>query len=255
MAAQNINRAARDGAAGGASRSRTRRLTSSSSSACTASRPTSAAASASRASTRSRSSSTQGGTLITTLQAVRFPIEFGLARTIDTESPTGVNAQKPLIQAEIVRTDHPVFYGYENKIFPIKFGQGSQVFRVGIADQGNVLAQYVGGDASVLSGLMVGADNISRPRVRGGHAAGAQRQRPRDHVREQPDLSLAEPRRVQHGVQLDHQLERRAGPKIVGPRCIERQQRKAAYGPTDRIMNVHDPIRSSVSSVSPMVRR
>jgi len=102
----------------------------------------------------------QGGTLITTLQAVRFPIEFGLARSIDTEAPTGVNAQKPLIQAEIVRTDHPVFYGYENKIFPIKFGQGSQVFRVGIADQANVLAEYVGGDASVLSGLMVGADNL-----------------------------------------------------------------------------------------------
>jgi len=101
-----------------------------------------------------------GGTLITTLQAVRFPIEFGLARSIDTETPTGVNAQKPLIQAEIVRTDHPVFYGYENKIFPIKFGQGSQVFRVGVADQANVLAQYVGGDASVLSGLMVGADNL-----------------------------------------------------------------------------------------------
>ena len=53
-----------------------------------------------------------------------------------------------------------VFYGYENKIFPIKFGQGSQVFRVGVADQANVLAQYVGGDASVLSGLMVGADNL-----------------------------------------------------------------------------------------------
>ena len=101
-----------------------------------------------------------GGTLITALQAVRYPIEFGLARSIDTESPTGVNAQKPLIQAEIMRTDHPVFYGYANKIFPIKFGQGSQVFRVGVADQANVLAQYVGGDASVLSGLMVGADNL-----------------------------------------------------------------------------------------------
>jgi len=99
-----------------------------------------------------------GGTLITTLQSVRYPIEFGLARTIDTESPTGVNAQKPLIQAEIVRTNHPVFYGYENKIFPIKFGQGSQVFRVGVADQANVLAQYVGSEP--LSGLMVGAENI-----------------------------------------------------------------------------------------------
>jgi hypothetical protein len=102
-----------------------------------------------------------GGTLITTLQSVRFPIEFGFARSVDTESPQGVNAQKPLIQAEIKRRDHPVFYGYENNIFPIKYGQGAQVFRVGVADQNNILATYVGGDASVLSGLMVGASNIA----------------------------------------------------------------------------------------------
>ncbi|HEV8150756.1 MAG TPA: hypothetical protein VGP61_11275, partial [Gemmatimonadales bacterium] len=102
----------------------------------------------------------EGGTLIATLGAVRFPIEVGFAHTIDTESPAGVTAQKPLVQAEIKRADHPVFYGYEKTIFPVKFGQGSQVFRVGVADQANVLAQYVGGEASVLSGLMVGADNL-----------------------------------------------------------------------------------------------
>jgi hypothetical protein len=102
----------------------------------------------------------EGGTLIATLNAVRFPIEFGFARTIDSENPAGVTAQKPLVEAEIKRPDHPVFYGYDKTVFPVKFGQGSQVFRVGIADQGNVLAQYRGGDASVLSGLMVGADNL-----------------------------------------------------------------------------------------------
>jgi hypothetical protein len=101
-----------------------------------------------------------GGTLITTLQSVRYPIELGLARSFDTETPAGVVAQKPLIQAEILRTDHPVFYGYDKKIFPIKFGQGAQVFKFGIADQANVLAQYVGGDAATLSGLMAGADNL-----------------------------------------------------------------------------------------------
>jgi hypothetical protein len=101
-----------------------------------------------------------GGTLITTLQATRFPIEFGFARSVDTESLTGVNAQKPLVNAEIRKPDHPVFYGYEKTIFPMKFGQGQQVFRVGIADQENVLAQFVGGESSVLSGLMVGADNL-----------------------------------------------------------------------------------------------
>jgi hypothetical protein len=91
---------------------------------------------------------------------VRFPIEFGLARSVDTEAPTGVTAQKPLVEAEIKRPEHPVFYGFEKTTFPVKFGQGAQVFRVGIADQGNVLAQYKGGDASVLSGLMAGADNL-----------------------------------------------------------------------------------------------
>jgi hypothetical protein len=101
-----------------------------------------------------------GGTLITTLQATRFPIEFGFARSVDTESLTGVNAQKPLVNAEIKKADHPAFYGYEKTIFPMKFGQGQQVFRVGVADQDNVLASFVGGDNSVLSGLMVGADNI-----------------------------------------------------------------------------------------------
>ena len=101
-----------------------------------------------------------GGTLVTTLNAVRFPIEFGFARSVDLETPSGVNAQKPLVQAEIVDTDHPVFYGFDGKIFPIKYGANSQVFRFGVADQGRVLARYVGGDSSVLSGLMVGADNI-----------------------------------------------------------------------------------------------
>jgi len=108
-----------------------------------------------------------GGTLITTLQAVRYPIEFGLARSVETENPAGndplkplITAQKPLVTAEITRPEHPVFYGYGSKIFPIKFGQGQPVFKVGVADQANVLAQFVGGDASVLSGLMVGADNI-----------------------------------------------------------------------------------------------
>jgi hypothetical protein len=101
-----------------------------------------------------------GGTMITTLQATRFPIEFGFARSVDTESLTGVNAQKPLVNAEIKKADHPAFYGYEKTIFPMKFGQGQQVFRVGVADQDNILASFVGGDNSVLSGLMVGADNI-----------------------------------------------------------------------------------------------
>src|SRR5579862_284364 len=101
-----------------------------------------------------------GGTLIAAESSVRFPIEFGFAHTVDTEGVQGVNAQKPLVQAEIVRTDHPVFYGYADKIIPIKYAAQQTFFRVGAADEGNVLARFVGGDAAVLSGLMVGGDAI-----------------------------------------------------------------------------------------------
>ncbi|HEY5220473.1 MAG TPA: hypothetical protein VIJ16_11725, partial [Gemmatimonadaceae bacterium] len=100
------------------------------------------------------------GTLITAAEAVQYPIEFGLARSVEAENPSGVTAQKPLVMAKITRTDSPIFYGYSTDTIPVKFGQGSQVFHVGMADSTNVLAEYVGGDASVLSGLMTGADNL-----------------------------------------------------------------------------------------------
>ena len=103
-----------------------------------------------------------GGTLIAAHNATRFPIEFGLARSVDIETfpQAAVNAQKPLVLAEIVKTSHPVFYGYDKAIIPVKFGQGQFVFRTGVADQDKVLIRFQGGDDSVLSGLMVGADQI-----------------------------------------------------------------------------------------------
>ena len=65
------------------------------------------------------------------------------------------------MQTEIVKTDQPVFYGYAEKIIPIKYAQGQQFFRVGTADNENVLARFVGGDSSVLSGLMEGGAAIA----------------------------------------------------------------------------------------------
>jgi len=100
-----------------------------------------------------------GGTLIAAAGAIRFPIEFGWARTTDAEQITGVTAQRPIVQIEISRADHPAFYGYTEKTIPVKY-VGGTVLRVGIADQANILGRYVGGDASVLSGLMVGADQL-----------------------------------------------------------------------------------------------
>ena len=121
-----------------------------------------AAASARRASTRSRSSSRPAARSSRPHSAVRFPIEFGFARIDRHRSAcTGVNAQKPLVQAEIVKTDHPVVLRLRRQDLPDQVRRRQQTFfRVGVADQGNVLARFVGGDAAVLSGLMVGGDAI-----------------------------------------------------------------------------------------------
>jgi len=106
-----------------------------------------------------------GGTLIAQGGAMRFPIEFGWAHTVDVDQITGVTAQRPIIQAEISRPEHPVFYGYADKTIPVKY-LGATALRVGVADQANILARYVGGDSSVLSGLMTGADQLrQRPIV------------------------------------------------------------------------------------------
>jgi hypothetical protein len=99
----------------------------------------------------------QGGTLIASGDAMRLPIDFGWARTVDTESLTGLTAQRPLVEGEIVKPEHPVFYGFGGKTLPLKY-VGGPALRVGVADQGNILGRYVGGDAAVLSGLMTGAD-------------------------------------------------------------------------------------------------
>ena len=105
----------------------------------------------------------QGGTLIAVGEAARLPIEFGWAGTVEKTAIPGLRAQRPLVEGEIVRPENPVFYGYEGKKLPIKY-VGGQPFRVGIANQDNVLARYVGGESAVLSGLMVGADSLkNRP--------------------------------------------------------------------------------------------
>ena len=102
-----------------------------------------------------------GGTLIAMGDAVRFPAELGFARTADTSASTSRDfyAPRPLVNAEILRPEHPVFYGYADKTIPVKY-LGGPLMSVGQMDQGSVLARYVGGDGAVLSGLMKGADEI-----------------------------------------------------------------------------------------------
>jgi 8-oxo-dGTP pyrophosphatase MutT (NUDIX family) len=102
-----------------------------------------------------------GGTLVTMGNAVRFPTELAMARTVDASGTTSSNfyAPRPIVNAEVLRLDHPVFYGYTDKIMPVKY-LGGPLMTVGEPDRDGVLARYVGGEAAVLSGLMRGADEI-----------------------------------------------------------------------------------------------
>ena len=103
-----------------------------------------------------------GGTLICTGNAVQFPTELGFARTVSASDSTtsAFYAPRPLINAEVVKPEHPVFYGYTERIMPVKY-LGGPLMSVGQPDQASVLARYPGGDANVLSGLMRGADEIA----------------------------------------------------------------------------------------------
>ena len=108
-----------------------------------------------------------GGTLIAMGNAVRFATEQGFARTVDASSSTSRDfyAPRPLVNGEVLHPEHPIFYGYSDRMLPIKY-QNGPLLTVGAPDQSGVLARYVGGDAAVLSGLMKGADEIrQRPFV------------------------------------------------------------------------------------------
>jgi hypothetical protein len=102
-----------------------------------------------------------GGTLITMGDASRFPADLGFARTVDASGSTSNQfyAPRPIVNTEILKADHPVFYGYADKNLAVKY-LGGPLMTVGPPDQGSVLARYIGGDAAVLSGLMRGADEI-----------------------------------------------------------------------------------------------
>ncbi len=102
-----------------------------------------------------------GGTLIAMGNAVRFPTELGFARTVDATGNTSADfyAPRPIVNAEVLRLDHPVFYGYTDRIMPIKY-LGGPLMSVAPSDQSSVLARYVGGEEAVLSGLMKGAAEI-----------------------------------------------------------------------------------------------
>jgi hypothetical protein len=120
-----------------------------------------------------------GGLLVTLGAASYFPAEFGLTPRIDAARTTAqFYAPGPIVEAEILKPEHPIFYGYDKKIVPVRYASGPLL---SVQTNQNpfeppppgppptpdsVLMRYPGGDDHVMSGLMRGANEIrNRPAI------------------------------------------------------------------------------------------
>jgi hypothetical protein len=120
----------------------------------------------------------EGGLLVTLGAASYFPAEFGLTPRVDaTRTTQQFYAPGPIIEAEILHPEHPIFYGYDKKVIPVRYASGPllsvQTFQNPFeappteppTPQG-VLMRYLGGDDHLLSGLMRSANEVrNRPAI------------------------------------------------------------------------------------------
>jgi hypothetical protein len=107
-----------------------------------------------------------GGVLITLGAASFFPADFGITRTIDAGRTTPqFYAPGPIVEAEILKPAHPIFYGYTKAKIPVRYANGP-LLRVPHEHQRWILMRFPGTEASVLSGLMKGTAEIrNRPAI------------------------------------------------------------------------------------------
>ncbi len=152
----------------------------------------------------------EGGVLITLGASSYMPAEFGLQREVTATRPTGAfYAPGPIVQAEILRPEHPIFFGYDKKTVPVRYANGP-LFQVPLEDvPDQVLMRFTGGDERRAE--RTHARRRGNPPPAGGRRYPG-RQGPRRRLRHQPLLPVAEPRRVRDALQRGGALlERRAG--------------------------------------------
>jgi hypothetical protein len=108
----------------------------------------------------------QGGILITLGTSSFLPAEFGITRNAEaTRTSAQFYAPGPIVEAEILKPTHPIFYGYTQKIIPVRWA-GGPLLRLPTEERKEILMQFPGTDKSVLSGLMRGvAETRNRPAV------------------------------------------------------------------------------------------
>ena len=108
-----------------------------------------------------------GGTLITLGVASFLPADFGLTQTVEaTRTSAQFYAPGPVVEMEIQQQSNPIFYGYTDKVVPVRYANGP-LLRVPQENRSKwVLAQFSGTEKSVLSGLMKGvAETRNRPAI------------------------------------------------------------------------------------------
>ena len=107
-----------------------------------------------------------GGTLITLGQSSAVPAEFGLTPDIEVNRPSAAfYAPGPIVSAKVLKPANPIFYGYTDHTLSVRWASTALLF-VPLRDRKNVLMEFPGGEKSVLSGFMNGADEIKdRPAI------------------------------------------------------------------------------------------
>ncbi len=102
-----------------------------------------------------------GGVLVTLGTSSFLPADMGIAPRIDATTTTPrFYAPGPIVEAEILQPANPIFYGYSDKTIPVRWANGPLLRMDADQDKREVLMRFPGGDKSVLSGLMNGADEI-----------------------------------------------------------------------------------------------
>jgi hypothetical protein len=99
--------------------------------------------------------------LSTYAAATYFPPEFGITRAIDAaRSSSSFYAPGPIVEAEILKPSHPIFYGYDKTTIPIRYANGP-ILQVPERDrEKQVLMRYADNDDLAMSGHMRGSGDV-----------------------------------------------------------------------------------------------
>jgi len=104
---------------------------------------------------------------VTLGSATFFPAEFGLTRRVEASRTSAqFYAPGPIVEAEILKPAHPLFYGYDKRTVPVRWASGPLLQLPEVDREKQILMRFTGGDAAVLSGLMRNPNEIrNRPAI------------------------------------------------------------------------------------------